>query len=170
MALQNSDLFIVERAGVQYNMTAKQIKEFLGTNFIAKDIPEMESLDIEAADEIYVIDATGDPTVDSGGAKYIYDGTTFIKMAEDESFDVTIAPTNLGYIPSPEKGTVTSSTGSNTDIPLVNPENAGLATPQMLKDSHVPANKAGNNATNPINIVENTQTLSFNIGQLTSLP
>ena len=46
--------------------------------------------------------------------------------------------TNLGYIAFPTKGTVTSSTGTSTDVPVVNAINAGLATTTMFINSHVP--------------------------------
>ena len=46
MALQNSDLFIVERAGERYNMTADQIADFVGAvrDFSAADIAARDAL------------------------------------------------------------------------------------------------------------------------------
>ena len=41
----------------------------------------------------------------------------------------TPSPTNLDYEASPTKGTITSSTGDDADIPLVDATNAGLMTP-----------------------------------------
>lgn len=38
----------------------------------------------------------------------------------------------MEYVPNPAKGTLITNLGSNTDIPIVNNTNAGLATPAML--------------------------------------
>lgn len=46
--------------------------------------------------------------------------------------------TNLTYTASPTQGTVLSDTGTDAIIPTVTATNAGLATPDMLADSHVP--------------------------------
>lgn len=45
----------------------------------------------------YVIDATGDPTVNSGGATYIYrvDNSTWIKVSESESMDLVLSWANI---------------------------------------------------------------------------
>lgn len=40
--------------------------------------------------------------------------------------------TDLGYTPSPTGGTVTSSTGADSTLPLADATNAGLASPQMF--------------------------------------
>lgn len=168
MALQTTDLFIVERGGVQYKMTADQIRQFLGTNFIVADIAARDALTLVSGDEVYVVDATADSTVDAGGAKYIYDGTDFIKVAEDESFDVTISPANLGYTASPTGGTITNTNGTGASLPVVNATNAGLATPAMFQNNHVAATTGGSATSNPINI--SGQEFTFGINQLTSLP
>ena len=97
MGLLNTDELYVRRGGVNYRMDAARLKTFLQSDFIVQDIAERDALILESSNEVYVVDATADTTVDAGGAKYIYDGTDFIKIAEDESFDVTISQTNLGY-------------------------------------------------------------------------
>ena len=171
MALQNTDSFIVQRGGVHYNMTAEQIKSFLGSNYIVADIAARDALTgLVASDEVYVIDASGDPTVDSGGAKYIWDGTQYLKQAEDESFDVVIAPTNLAAIASPTNVIITNTAGDDATIPTVDATNAGLATPDMFNNSHVPAVSGLTTVTNPINVSRVTQELTFNISQLAPLP
>lgn len=169
MALIDTDLFILERGGVLYKMTASQIKTFVRANYIAANIAARDALVLDVGDEVYVIDASADPTVTSGGAKYIWDGTAFLKIAEDESFDVTIAPTNLSYTPSPTNGLLTSSTGTDATIPVVNSTNAGLATPAMLANSHVAATAALTASTNPIT-VSGGQAIGFSISQLAALP
>jgi len=167
--LLSTDLFIVERGGVQYEMDAAQLKVFLQANYIAADITARDALTLDIADEVYVVDATADTTVDTGGAKYVWDGTNFIKMAEDESFDVAIAPTNLGYTPSPTNGLVTSSAGTDAIIPVVDATNAGLATPAMLAASHAAATSALTATTNPVTLTPG-QAVGFSIGQLAPLP
>jgi hypothetical protein len=49
-----------------------------------------------------------------------------------------ISGANLSYTPSPTNGIVNSDTGTNATIPIVNGTHAGLATPAMLANSHVP--------------------------------
>ena len=169
MALTSGDLFIVERAGVRYQMDADQIKTFVQANYIAADITARDALTLDTGDEVYVVDASADATVTAGGAKYIWDGAAFIKMAEDESFDVAISPTNLAYTPSPTNGLVTSSTGTDATIPVVDATNAGLATPAMLANSHVAATAAGTPASNPVT-VNATQQVGFAIAPLAALP
>ena len=47
--------------------------------------------------------------------------------------------TNLTYTASPTQGIVNSDTGTDATIPVVDAINAGLATPAMFVNSHVPA-------------------------------
>ena len=169
MALSSTDLFIVERAGVQYKMDADQLKAFLQANYIAADITARDALTLDSGDEVYVVDATADATIDAGGAKYIWDGAAFIKIAEDESFDITVAPTNLAYTPSPTNGLVTSDTGADATIPAVDGVNAGLATPAMLTNSHVAASSGLTTTTNPVN-VDAGQAITLSVTQLNPLP
>lgn len=49
---------------------------------------------------VYVTDATGDSTVSSGGAFYLYDGTNWIKTGEAESMDVVLQWANVQGKPS----------------------------------------------------------------------
>ena len=170
MSLQSSDLFIVERGGVQYKMDADQLKTFVRVSYIVADIAARDALSVGAGTRVLVQDASADSTVDSGFAVYWYDGTSYIKTAEGESLDVTVAPTNLGYTPASNQGTVTSSTGTNAVIPAVDGTNAGLATPTMFNNTHPAANTAGTAATNPVAINAGTQQISFSISGLSSLP
>lgn len=167
--LTNTDLFIVERGGIEYQMDAAQLQTFVQANFIAADIAARDALTLVAGQEVYVVDATADATVGAGGAKYIFDGAAFIKIAEDESFDVAISPTNLGYTPSPTNGLVTSDTGTDATIPAVTATNAGLATPAMLNATHDAATAALTPATNPVT-VDAGQAVGFSISQLAPLP
>ena len=50
--------------------------------------------------QVYVIDATSDSTVKSGGADYLYDGTKWIKTGESESLDVVVSWGNVTEKPT----------------------------------------------------------------------
>lgn len=175
MALQNSDLFIVERAGVQYKMTADQIAEFVGAvnDFTAADVAARDALtDLKVGDRVFVTDASADGSVDAGWAVYRLQSTgpnVFEKIQEQESMDLVIsASTNLSYTAGPASGTVNSDNGTNATIPLADGTNAGLASPQMFQNTHVPATTGLTAASNPINI--SGQELTFGVTQLTDLP
>ena len=176
MALQNSDLFIVERAGERYNMTADQIADFVGAvrDFSAADIAARDALpDLRVGDRIFVTDATADADVDAGWAIYRLQSTgpnVFEKVQEQESLDVVIS-IDLGYAPGATSGTVTNSTGgASAVIPAVTSTDAGLATPAMLAMAHVAASAGQTNTTNPIVIDSSTQVATFNVAQLSPLP
>ena len=61
------------------------------------DISARNALTLTSNAMILVVDATGDGTVTAGSALYFYThiGTTFTKVAEYESMDVTTAWTNI---------------------------------------------------------------------------
>lgn len=58
---------------------------------VVNDISERDALDIRG--EVIVVDATGDSTVGSGGAKYYANtaGDAWVKLSETESMDVVLA-------------------------------------------------------------------------------
>lgn len=62
------------------------------------------------AQQVYVVDASADPTVASGGATYIYrlSNTTWIKQSEAESLDLSLAWANITGRPT--------STTANIDL------------------------------------------------------
>ena len=70
--------------------------------------------------------------------------------------------TNLTYTPSATNGTIVSDTGTDAVIPSVTLTDAGLATPAMLTNSHVPVSSINSSIT----IVQsgvNSQTLKADI-------
>lgn len=176
MSLQNNDLFIVQRGGVQYKMTATQIADFVGAvrDYTVADITARDAqTGMSVGDRIFVTDASADSTVDSGWAIYRVQSTgpnTFFKVQEQEGMDLVITgESNLSYSASPTQGSITNDNGSGAVIPVVDGTNAGLATPQMLANSHLPASAGLTPGTNPIN-VNASQELTFDINQLQSLP
>ena len=139
MALQTTDLFIVERAGVQYQMTANQIADFVGAirDYTAVDISGRDAGTLtppgtpNVGDRIFVTDASADASVDSGWAVYRLQSTSpdvYEKIQEQEGLDINVSgAANLGYTPSAASGTVTNDSGTDAVIPLADGTNAGLA-------------------------------------------
>lgn len=61
--------------------------------YVVKDIAARDAItETKAGDQVWVKDATGDPTVKMGAAKYIYEGVDagWVKTAEAESMDMVI--------------------------------------------------------------------------------
>ena len=177
MALRNNDLFIVERGGVQYQMTATQISDFVGAvnDFTAADITARNSLTgLKVGDRVFVTDASSESDIDAGWAVYRVQSTdpvVFEKIQEQESMDLVITPqTNLGYTASADSGVVTSDAGTDAVIPLADATNAGLASPAMFQKSHSAASSGLTPATNPVVVDAGNQKVSFSITQLTALP
>lgn len=119
MALINNDLFIVERAGVQYKMTADQIATFIGAirDYTVANIADRNALTgLKVGDRVFVADATADATILTGWAIYRVASllpNVFSKIQEQESMDIVITTHN----PATAGGTAQS-----------NPINVNLAT------------------------------------------
>ena len=62
---------------------------------VVADITARDALTTAEGLIAYVVDATGDSTVKSGGASYIYDGSNWIKISEFESMDMIIDWTDI---------------------------------------------------------------------------
>ena len=62
---------------------------------IVADITARDALTLERGEQVLVIDATGDTTVKSGAATYIFDGADYIKLSEHESMDVVFSYNDL---------------------------------------------------------------------------
>lgn len=176
MPLQTSDLFIVERGGVQYHMTAIQIGDFVGAvrDYTAADIPARDALTgLAVGDRVFVVDASADATVDSDWAIYRVGSIgpiTYDKIQEGEGLDVVAAGgSDLGYTAAAGQGTITNSNGTPAVIPAVTATEAGLATPAMFTSAHSAASAGGTAQTNPV-VVNGSQQVSFSITQLAALP
>jgi hypothetical protein len=182
MALTSTDLFLVERAGVQYKMTSDQIATFVGA---VKDITATSYANMLAGtfvggvvaktgDRVFISDATGDTTVTTGWAIYRITSISpvvAVKIQEQESMDLTInAVTNLSATISASSIIIVSDTGTDATIPLATGTNAGLASPSMFTNEHVKAVAGLTTASNPVNVNSSTQAITFGITQLTSLP
>ncbi len=175
MALQSTDLFIVERAGVQYQMDANQIADFVGAvrDYTVADIAARDALsNLKIGDRVFVTDASSEGDVDSGWAIYRVASigpNVFEKIQEQESMDIVVSgATNLSITRDAVSVTVESDTGTNAVIPLADVTNAGLMSPSAFNNIHAPATTGLTAASNPINI--SGQELTFGITQLTALP
>lgn len=100
MALSNNDLFIVERAGLNYKMTANQIADFVGAirDFTVANIADRNALTgLTVGDRVFVTNATADATVTTGWAIYRVSSiapNVFAKIQEQESMDIVITTHN----------------------------------------------------------------------------
>lgn len=192
MAINSTDLFIIERSGVNYSATANDISNFVQTQigtseYEVADIPARNALTgLTLGDTVFVTDATGDATVDAGWALYRWMGSAFTKIAEEESLDIVIANTDLSYVASPTQGVIQSSTGNNATVPAADATNAGLMVPAQFNKltnitvtspvdldaintaSHAAVTLAGNVNNNPLTLAG--QEMGFSISQLTACP
>lgn len=175
MAIQTTDIFIVQRSGTQYQMTADQIADFVGAikDYSVADIVARDALsNLNIGDRVFVTDATADATVDAGWAVYRVQSTgpnVFEKIQEQESLDIAISGSDLSYTPAPGQGTIVNSGGNNAVIPLASSINAGLMPPAAFDAVHDAATAGLTPGTNPINVAGNQQ-ITFDIAQLDPLP
>lgn len=176
MPLLATDKFLVERGGVQYQMDANEIADFVGAirDYTAADIAARDALTgLKVGDRVFVADASSDATVDSSWAIYrvqTIGPITYFKIQEGEGLDVVAGGANLGYTAAANQGTITNDGGTAAIIPVVDAVNAGLATPAMFSASHTAASAGGTTQTNPIVVNAGTQQVTLNITQLTALP
>lgn len=193
MALLGSDNLAIDRAGTIYRILGSDILSYvesqIGTSqYEVADITARDALSgLSVGDRVFVVDASADATVSSGWAIYVWRGSAFTKMAEEEGLDVVVGNANLGYSPGPTNGVVTSSTGTNATIPAADGTNAGLLLPagfnklanilvtgtvnldNLNSASHEAVTTAGTANNNPI-VVNGSQELSFSIANLSAAP
>ena len=69
---------------------------------VVDDIAARDALSLSANAQVFVIDASADLTVDSGGATYLYrqSNDSFIKISEAEGLDLGIAWANISDGPT----------------------------------------------------------------------
>ena len=81
---------------------------------VVADIAERDALVWEANGKVYVEDASEDPTVDAGGAEYVYKHATteYIKASEAESLDMITDWNNMQNGPT--------STAADIDTAVAN--------------------------------------------------
>lgn len=67
---------------------------------VVNNIADRDLLDVYEGLRAHVKDASSDPTVDSGWAEYLHDGTSWSKTAEQESIDVVLDWANIENRPT----------------------------------------------------------------------
>ena len=95
------DIYISNAAGTEVkktptvdhitNMIASALANY-GNTIVVANITERNDLELLAVTQVYVIDATGDPTVETGAAVYLYNpvGDTYTKIQELATIDAIV--------------------------------------------------------------------------------
>lgn len=107
MAFQSSDQFAISRSGTLYKVSGADVLAFVQSNvgtseYVVANIAARNALNasMSLGDRVIVNDATGDGTVTSGWAIYVWMASnTWRKVAEEEGLDVTVTshdPVTLG--------------------------------------------------------------------------
>ena len=96
--LSNSAGTALKRVIQEADVTALIASSGAGNELqIVNTIAERDALSPTKNTQVYVVNATGDNTVASGGATYLYNftTTTWIKISEAESLDVVLSWANI---------------------------------------------------------------------------
>lgn len=193
MALQGSDLFAISRAGTLYKLLGSDILAYIQANVgtseyeVATIAARNALTGLSVGDRVLVNDATGDATVSSGWAIYVYRApSTWTKMAEAEGLDVVVGGCDLTYTSGASNGIVVSSNGADATLPAASASIAGLMLPAQFSKlafltatastdldairtaSHAAATVSGSASTNPVTI--SGQAIGFSIANLTTAP
>lgn len=90
------------RAQTQAMIDASVASASGGGTVIVDDISARDALQPDNAARVFVVDATGDPTVSSGGAEYMWrtSTTSWIKISETESQDLVLAWASINGKPN----------------------------------------------------------------------
>lgn len=193
MALQGSDVFVISRAGTHYKLPGSDILAYIQANVgtseyeVATITARNALTGLSVGDRVLVNDATGDATVSTGWAIYVYRApSTWTKMAESEGLDVVVGGADLTYTSGASSGIVVSSSGADATLPAATASIAGLMVPAQFNKlgfltvtastdldalrtaSHAAATTSGSAATNPVTI--SGQAIGFSIANLTTAP
>jgi len=192
MAVQLSDLLVIERGGVSYHTTAQELINSITDNIGTSerkvtDITARDALaSLTLGDRVEVTDASADATVNAGWAIYTWTGAGFQKVAEEEGLDVVVGNSDLAITRTATNVTVTNTNGTDATVPTANATQAGVLTAAqftkldfltvtaaidldaLLAASHDAVTTQGTALTNPIQV--SGQELSFSISSLTLAP
>lgn len=93
---------VINKADIQGMIDASMAAAGANNLVIVADIAARDALTPSTNIQAYVQDATGDATVASGGATYLYNlsATTWIKVSEAESLDVVLSWSGISGRPS----------------------------------------------------------------------
>ena len=86
-----------------------------GEMLIVADIAARNALSLTKNTQVLVLDATGDPTVTSGAATYLYrvSTTSWIKLSEAESLDLILQWTNIQGKPTSSPTAIDTAVGNS---------------------------------------------------------
>lgn len=193
MALQGSDLFVISRAGTHYKLLGSDLLAYIQANVgtseyeVATIAARNALTGLSVGDRVMVNDATGDATVATGWAIYVYRApSTWTKMAESEGLDVVVGGCDLTYTSGAGNGIIVSSSGADATLPAATASIAGLMVPAQFSKlalmactaatdldairsaSHAAATVSGSASTNPVTI--SGQAIGFSIANLTTAP
>lgn len=119
---------------VPLSQLPSQVKEMR----VVDDIATRDAITDKFANlRVYVKDATADSTVKSGGADYLYDGTTWIKTGEAESLDLVLSWDNVSGAPTDYTPSAHASTHAIGGSDEIRPSDIGAATSDHTHDASV---------------------------------
>lgn len=193
MALQGSDLFVISRAGTVYSLPGSAILAYMQANlgtseYEVANIAARNALGaLSVGDRVMVADATGDATVSTGWAIYVYRGpATWTKVAEQEGLDVVVGGTDLSIVVGASSININSSSGADVTVGAATASLAGLMLPAQFTKlsyvtvtantdldairnaSHAAVTLGGSASTNPLTLTG--QQIGFSIANLTAAP
>lgn len=85
----NNTMEIFDSVGATWGASGGSGGSGLSGTTVVANIAARDALVATSGEFAYVIDASADATVGTGGATYVYDGATWIKVAEAESLDLS---------------------------------------------------------------------------------
>ena len=119
---------------VSLSQLPSQVKEMR----VVATIAERDAITDKFANlRVYVKDATADSTVKSGGADYLYDGSSWIKTGETESLDLVLSWENVSDVPTSYTPSAHASTHATGGSDPITPSDIGAATADHLHDASV---------------------------------
>lgn len=118
------EIYVTDAAGTAHRRTHKveDIQAMidasisgLGATSVVADITARDALTPAEGDQVLVTDASGDATVTSGAATYVYNGTAWVKISEAESMDITLNWSDIVGKPTSSAAAIdTAVTNSHT--------------------------------------------------------
>ncbi|MDY6884093.1 MAG: hypothetical protein SWL02_09990 [Pseudomonadota bacterium] len=129
---EQAEMYVTDSGGLPRKIFAEAevqalidqaINDF-GSSLVVADIVARDALTAEEGDRVHVVDATADSSVDGGTAGYIYDGSDWIKMYEQESLDIDFSAISISW---------SQLTGAPSSTPA--------QIDQSVTDSHTHSNK-----------------------------
>lgn len=122
--------------GVSVETRVNTLERALAANTTTRFADTIEARDqltgMIPGDRVFVIDATGDPTVDKGGATYIWmPGLTWRKLSEEEGMDVVLSWDRLEDKPASTVGDIDMAVarqhthGNKTELDALSDDGTG---------------------------------------------